>query len=522
MSLSPDRSSNQQKVRRHKELFDRIDTAHCGEITLVDFEKAMERADHPLKDSAFAMSEIYNAFVNAPNQDHRRGTPQTTGVDHIDFAQFNNYLMMAEDQIAKGFQEVDRDHDGRITKKDLKSYLIRMGVKPTPAEVSVFFNSIDTKGQGYITFDSFRDGLLLIPRMNGSRIRTAFRFFNDDLENISSDGDVTIGSDIRKNVGFFLAGGLSGVVSRTCTAPLDRVKVFLIARTDLNSTLLTKREAIQRMAEEKEHHKVPTKKIQSPLVRAARTIYRQGGLKAFYTGNGLNVFKVFPESAMKFGSFEAAKRFMCTMEGVEDETQLSRAATYISGGIGGVCAQITVYPIDTLKYRLQCASLESDVKGTSLLAQTAKDMYAEGGLRLFYRGLLVGLGGMFPYAAMDLGTFTTLKRWYIRRQAAREGVSVDEVSLPNYLVLTMGATSGTFGASMVYPINLLRTRLQAQGTYAHPYHYSGFFDVARQTVKREGFQGLYKGLLPNLAKVAPAVSISYLMYENLKKLFGLE
>ena len=74
---------------------------------------------------------------------------------------------------------------------------------------------------------------------------------------------------------------------------------------------------------------------------------------------------------------------------------------------------------------------------------------------------------------------------------------------------------------MVYPINLLRTRLQAQGTYAHPYTYTGFVDVTRQTIQREGVQGLFKGLVPNLAKVIPAVSISYLMYENLKVLFKL-
>lgn len=521
--IPPEQSTQKQKLDRHRRLFNQIDTSHNGKITLQDFEKAMERTDHPLKDSTFAMSQIYKAFVNTPGSKHEKaGVPKSTGSDYIDFVQFNNYLMTAEEQIEKGFEEVDRNHDGRITKDDVKKYLMSMGIEPKPEEVNVLFRSLDAKNNGFITFDTFRDGLLFIPRINGSRIRTAFKFFNDDLENISSDGDVTVGSDILKNVGYFLAGGLSGVVSRTCTAPLDRVKVFLIARTDLNSTLLTRKTAIQKMAEEKEHRRIPKKKIQSPLVRAARTIYRQGGIKAFYTGNGLNVFKVFPESAMKFGTFEGAKRLMCQIEGVKDESELSRAGTYISGGLGGVCAQITVYPIDTLKYRIQCASLDSNLKGNSLLVETAKDMYKEGGLRIFYRGLLVGLGGMFPYAAMDLGTFTSLKRWYIKKQAIDQGIRIEDVQLPNYMVLTMGATSGTFGASMVYPINLLRTRLQAQGTYAHPYTYNGFFDVARQTVKREGFQGLYKGLLPNLAKVAPAVSISYLMYENLKQLFGLE
>ena len=90
------------------------------------------------------------------------------------------------------------------------------------------------------------------------------------------------------------------------------------------------------------------------------------------------------------------------------------------------------------------------------------------------------------------------------------------------MVLSLGALSGTFGATVVYPINLLRTRLQAQGTYAHPYTYNGFSDVLSKTIAREGYPGLFKGLLPNLAKVAPAVSISYFMYENLKYFLRLD
>src|SRR4051794_9079230 len=60
-------------------------------------------------------------------------------------------------------------------------------------------------------------------------------------------------------------------------------------------------------------------------------------------------------------------------------------------------------------------------------------------------------------------------------------------------------------------INLLRTRLQASGSSGHPQTYTGFWDVTHKTLAREGWPGLYKGLLPTLAKVAPAVSISYVV-----------
>ncbi|CDK26014.1 unnamed protein product [Kuraishia capsulata CBS 1993] len=502
--------SEDEKLQRHRKLFLSIDNGKSGQISLKSFRESLKSQNHPLKDSQYAIGELFQSL-------------DTDGDHLVDFDNFRRYVLQAEQQIEAGFRVLDKDEDGKILKSDVEKYLkTTLGVDPAPEEVDVFFESLDNGHRGYVSYEEFRDTLLLMPRLQGSRIKTAFRFFNDELENLSSEGDVTVGDDILNSVGYFLAGGLSGVVSRTCTAPFDRVKVFLIARTDLTSTFLHSKEEIRHIIEEQKHQELAESKIKSPIIKAARSLYRQGGLKAFYVGNGLNVIKVFPESAIKFGSFEAAKRFMCKFEGVSDPSELSRLSTYSAGGLAGVVAQMAVYPIDTLKFRIQCAPLESRTKGGRLLFTTAKDMYKEGGIRLFYRGLIVGIGGMFPYAALDLGTFTTIKKYYIQREAERRKCSEDDVKLPNYLVLSMGALSGSFGATVVYPINLLRTRLQAQGTFAHPYRYDGFFDVARQTIKREGFPGLFKGLVPNLAKVAPAVSISYLVYENLKGLFGLE
>ena len=186
-----------------------------------------------------------------------------------------------------------------------------------------------------------------------------------------------------------------------------------------------------------------------------------------------------------------------------------------------MAAQFSSYPIDTLKFRIQCAPLNPFLRGKHLLLDTAKQMYQEGGIKIFYRGISVGLLGVFPYAALDLGTFTAIKKFMVARKAASLQVPVESVTLDNISVLSIGAFSGTVGATVVYPLNLLRTRLQAQGTYAHPHRYKGFTDVFLKTVKREGFPGLYKGLVPTLAKVCPAVAISYLCYENLKKLVGL-
>lgn len=149
-------------------------------------------------------------------------------------------------------------------------------------------------------------------------------------------------------------------------------------------------------------------------------------------------------------------------------------------------------------------------------------MFADGGFRAAYRGVTMGLVGMFPYSAIDMGTFEFLKTSYRKWRGRQTNTHPDDVVTGNIVTGVMGASSGAFGASIVYPLNVLRTRLQTQGTVMHRETYTGIVDVARKTVRKEGYRALYKGLTPNLLKVAPALSITWMVYEKSKRVLGLD
>lgn len=171
-------------------------------------------------------------------------------------------------------------------------------------------------------------------------------------------------------------------------------------------------------------------------------------------------------------------------------------------------SQAVVYPLDTLKFRMQCETVAGGEHGNKLIWHTAQKMWARNGIVSFYRGLPMGLAGMFPYAAIDLFLFETFKKKIVARNMKLKGIKHEEDALPgNFTLALMGGCSGALGASVVYPVNLLRTRLQSQGTALHPPTYTGIMDVTRRTLANEGFKGLFKGLTPNLLKVVPAVSI---------------
>ncbi|CAA3026977.1 calcium-binding mitochondrial carrier S -2-B-like [Olea europaea subsp. europaea] len=87
--------------------------------------------------------------------------------------------------------------------------------------------------------------------------------------------------------------------------------------------------------------------------------------------------------------------------------------------------------------------------------------------------------------------------------------------------LDCGTISGALGATCVYPMQVIRTRMQAQSMNTDA-AYKGMSDVFYRTFQREGLRGFYKGLFPNLLKVVPAASITYMVYEFMKKSLDLE
>ena len=72
----------------------------------------------------------------------------------------------------------------------------------------------------------------------------------------------------------------------------------------------------------------------------------------------------------------------------------------------------------------------------------------------------------------------------------------------------LGSLAGAFGAFMVYPIDLVKTRMQNQRSSAvGQLLYKNSLDCARKVIKNEGFRGLYSGVLPQLVGVAPEKAI---------------
>uniref|UniRef100_F6X4B8 EF-hand domain-containing protein n=2 Tax=Ciona intestinalis TaxID=7719 RepID=F6X4B8_CIOIN len=86
--------------------------------------------------------------------------------------------------------------------------------------------------------------------------------------------------------------------------------------------------------------------------------------------------------------------------------------------------------------------------------------------------------------------------------------------LENAYRFSLGVIAGGVGATAVYPIDLVKTRLQNQrstGSYVGELMYRNSFDCFFKVLRHEGFQGLYRGLIPQLVGVGPEKAIKLTM-----------
>ena len=305
-------------------------------------------------------------------------------------------------------------------------------------------------------------------------------------------GGVATGLDTARFTRLAVAGGLAGALSRSATAPLDRMRVLLSLGGAGSRARYTASAAWKTMRDEKT-------------------------VAAFFRGNGVNVLKNVPETAIKLAVNDAGQRaLLAGGDGPPAPCRLSVGQRLAVGSAAGAVAQVAIYPLEVIQTRL--AATAGTYRG---IVHCAASIAQTEGLRAFGRGLAPTLAGILPYAGIDITAFELLKEWLADRAAPAEGgggsgASTTTAPPPAAALLAAGVASSAIAQLASYPFGLVRTRLQMDGVQGAPRTYDGPWHCARAVVTLEGARGLYKGFAANLAKVAPAAAISWYVFEHAK------
>ncbi|XP_018022019.1 calcium-binding mitochondrial carrier protein SCaMC-1 isoform X3 [Hyalella azteca] len=456
------------------DLFQKLDTNGDGKIDVGDLSKGLKMLNLPYFPGH--MEEIIQkADVNQSND--------------LTLAEFVNYVQQHEKKLRLTFNKLDANKDGRVDEVELISSFEALGIGITREEARGLLRRMDKDGTLEISFDEWRDYLLFHPSANLRDIILYWRH----ATNLDVGEDLSIPDDFSaeewvsgKWWRHLVAGGVAGMVSRTCTAPLDRLKVFLQVHGS---------------------HKFKS------LRQCIKYMIDEGGIKSLWRGNGINVIKIAPESAFKFAAYEQAKSVIMKNFGAADR-ELSIYERFAAGSFAGGFSQSVIYPMEVLKTRL---ALRKSGQYTGIF-DAAKQIYRTEGPRSFYRGYVPNLLGIIPYAGIDLAVYETLKKRYAQLSPGQKDPSV-------FVIIGCGALSSTCGQLASYPLALIRTRLQAQvlskDATVRPDVPTTSLGIFKQIIQKEGPMGLYRGITPNFMKVAPAVSISYVVYEKSREALGV-
>jgi solute carrier family 25 phosphate transporter 23/24/25/41 len=232
------------------------------------------------------------------------------------------------------------------------------------------------------------------------------------------------------------------------------------------------------------------------ILEIIRLVLREGGVKAFWRGNGINCLKAGPEFATMF----TVRQLLIDKCGSGSGSHFENFA--LSAAAGGI-ATTFIYPLELIKARM---AVSSDGEYKSVV-DCVRQCWRKGGPLEFYHGLGANLAGIVPTRGSEMGIFFSLEAAWKRYTGAR----------PSTLMLMgMGVIASTTSQVLTYPLNLVRLKMQIQGMNGRPRVHANMFQCIQHILATEGAPGLYRGILPNLLKGVPASTLMYVTFRETK------
>merc|ERR1711976_752757 len=275
----------------------------------------------------------------------------------------------------------------------------------------------------------------------------------------------------KQKLGFaenFALSGAAAIISKTATAPIERVKLLV-----QNQDEMIKSGRLDR----------PYKGV---IDCTART-FKNEGILPFWRGNLANCIRYFPTQALNFAFKDQIKALF---KAKKDEGYGTKFAKNIaSGGAAGAMSLCFVYSLDYARTRL-ANDAKSGAKGGERQFNGLIDVYKKtlktDGVVGLYRGFVISCVGIIVYRGCYFGFYDSLKPILLGENSSL----LASFALGYVVTISAGLVS--------YPIDTIRRRMMM--TSGEAVKYKGSMDCAVQVIKGEGFMSLMKGAGANILR----------------------
>eukprot|EP00698_Gefionella_okellyi_P000232 TRINITY_DN10196_c0_g1_i1.p1 TRINITY_DN10196_c0_g1~~TRINITY_DN10196_c0_g1_i1.p1 ORF type:complete len:332 (-),score=43.54 TRINITY_DN10196_c0_g1_i1:108-1103(-) len=180
----------------------------------------------------------------------------------------------------------------------------------------------------------------------------------------------------------------------------------------------------------------------------------------------------------------------------------------IAGGAGAFLSSLFVTPFDVVKTRLQLLSSKQAKPAFTGTIGGWISIAKSDGLFALWRGLK-------PTIAIAVPGTIIYYSWYER---ATDYLQSCYPSLGGFTPLVAGSSARIVAASLVAPIELVRTNLQAQGSTVNGQlvHFTGVRDILHRMTAQFGYRGVFRGLGATLLRDVPFSALYWTLYEELR------
>ncbi|CAI9606071.1 unnamed protein product [Staurois parvus] len=277
-----------------------------------------------------------------------------------------------------------------------------------------------------------------------------------------------------------LAAGLSGgVISTLVLHPLDLVKIRFAVSDGLE-----------------------LRPKYNGILHCMSTVWKQEGVRGLYQGVTPNMWGAGASWGLYFFIYGAIKAYK--KEGrAEDLTATEHLLSAAGAGALTLCFTNPIWVTKTRLVLQYDAGADPSKRQYRGMFQALAKIYRQEGIPGLYKGFVPGLFGT-SHGALQFMAYEELKLEYNKHLNRPSDTKLNTMEY-----ITMAALSKIFAVLATYPYQVVRARLQDQHN-----RYSGVTDVIRRTWRREGIQGFYKGMVPNVIRVTPACCITFVVYEN--------
>eukprot|EP00731_Ephydatia_muelleri_P021980 Em0014g571a len=232
-----------------------------------------------------------------------------------------------------------------------------------------------------------------------------------------------------------------------------------------------------------------------------RKMVKHEGALSFYKGILPPILAETPKRATKFFSFECFNSLL-------KSSGATGPMVLVLAGLGaGLTEAIVITPFERVKVHLQAQRNKLSEQPSSW--SCARDIARRDGFgtRGLYKGLTATLGRHGVWNAVYFGCYHNLKSLLTPSQSASVSTS-----------LLLGFLSGAFASVTNIPFDVAKSRIQGPQPVDNPFKYSTTTATLRIIVKEEGYQALFKGLVPKVLRLGPGGGIMFVVYEEMSSL----